>query len=106
MGDWKRFSDRNRNVFHHWAKIIFQIGKTRVHVPVKNIALEQTDNFFGCVNPHRLLQTRIQIIDEYRQGSDMVHVRMSDDYVFDEGPPIVRQSKRDTAGVNRYAVVD
>jgi len=31
---------------------------------------------------------------------------MSDDYVFDQGTPIVGQSKRDTAGVNRYAVVD
>jgi hypothetical protein len=31
---------------------------------------------------------------------------MSDNYVFDPETPIVGQSKRDTAGVNRYAVVD
>jgi hypothetical protein len=31
---------------------------------------------------------------------------MSDDYISDAGPPIAGQSKRNTAGVNRYAVVD
>jgi hypothetical protein len=36
----------------------------------------------------------------------MVHVGMSDDYVPDHGPPVIGQSQRDTAGINRYAVVD
>jgi hypothetical protein len=53
-----------------------------------------------------LLQTRILIVDEYRQGGDVVHVRVSDDDVFDEGPAVVGQSERNTARVNRYAVVD
>jgi hypothetical protein len=36
----------------------------------------------------------------------MVHVRVGNNDVFDFGPLLVGQSNRDTAGVNRHAVVD
>jgi hypothetical protein len=58
------------------------------------------------VDPHRLLQTRIKIVDENREACDMVHVRVRNDDVFDFRPLIVGQSNGDTAGVNRHAVVD
>ena len=64
------------------------------------------DNLLRRVNSHRLLQTRIKIVDEDWQTGDVVHVRVRNDDVFDFGPLLVGQSNRDTAGVNRHAVVD
>jgi hypothetical protein len=36
----------------------------------------------------------------------MVHVRVSNNDVSDFGPLLVGQGNRDTAGVNRHAVID
>jgi hypothetical protein len=58
------------------------------------------------VDAHRFLQRWIQIVDEYRQTGDMVHVRMSDDDVSDFVALLVVERDRDAAGVNRHAIVD
>ena len=58
------------------------------------------------VNAYRLFQTRIKIVDEDRKTRDVVHVRMRHDDVSDCVALLVVQSNRDTAGVNRHAVVD
>src|SRR6185503_12764406 len=105
MGDWEWFSNGNGNVFHHWTIIVFQIRKPWIHVPVKDVALEESDHFLSRVYLYRFLQTRIQIVDEDRQTCDVVHVRMRDDDVFDFGALLVGQRNGDATGVDGDAVV-
>ena len=106
MGHCERLANRNRHVFHHWSIVILQIGKARIDVPIKNVTFQQADHFRRCVYAKRFLQRGVKIVDEDRQTRDVVHVRMSDDNVFNFGALLVGEGNGDTAGINCHAVVD
>src|SRR5215212_7178485 len=106
MGHLKWSTERNRHVPHYWSIVISQFRKARIDVPVKNIPFEQFDHLRRGVNAHWLFQSRIKIVDEYRETGDMVHVRMGDDDVSDFGSLLVAESNCDAAGINCHAVVD
>src|SRR6185369_1310633 len=106
MGHSERCANGNRNVLHHWTIVVLQVRKARVNVPVEHVAFKQLYHLRSRVDAHRLLQTRIKIVDEDWKTRDVVHVRMRHDDVSDGIALLAVQSNRDTAGVNRHAVVD
>ena len=91
---------------HHWTKIVFQLRKPRVYIPVEDILFQKLNNFRSRVNAHRLLQRRKQIIDEDREACDVVHVWVSDDDVAHVIPLLFGKSHRDAAGIDGHARID
>ena len=70
------------------------------------VAVLGFQEFMNRVDAERFFQGGVEIVDEYRQTRDVVHVRMGDDDVFNFGSLLVSQSNGDAAGINCHAVVD
>src|SRR4029078_3195410 len=97
---------RNGDILHHWAIIILQIGESPIDVPVKYIAFEKCDDLSRRINAHRFFKCGIEIVDEDGKACNVGHVRVSDDDVPHGTALLWRESDRNTACVNSYAVVD
>jgi hypothetical protein len=58
------------------------------------------------VDAHRLAQLSKQIIDEYRQARDVIHMRVRDDHIADSLLLRFSQGDANAAGIDRDAIID
>jgi hypothetical protein len=94
------------DVFHHITVFVLELGEARIDRPVKNIAFEQRDHFFGRVNAHGFGQEREMIVNEDGQRRHVIHVRVCDDHVADSFVLRFGEAEGDASGIDGDAVVD
>src|SRR5437762_11970910 len=106
MGHLKRLAGFERHVFHYLAVVVSQLVKLRINRIVKNILLQQPDDFAGGVDADGLSQLAKKIIHKDGQAGDVVHVRVRDDYVTYLSPLRLACGQSEAAGVDGHTVID
>src|SRR5687768_9953300 len=106
MGDAKLLPIGNRNVFHDRPMSVFQFRETRINVPVEDVSLKQLNHFGSRMDAYRACKCFKKIVDENWQTGNVVHVRVSDNYVAHFCSLLGGQCQSYTAGVNSNTLVD
>src|SRR5690606_13924006 len=102
----KSFPGFERPILKYFSVIVLQLGKIRIHVPIKNVALKYFDNFGRRMYHDRRGERCEKVVDKKRQAHDVIQMRVSQNDVANLLALPFRRRYRQAARIERDYVVD